>query len=274
MIKNFIKKIINFIVRNNGDEKIQSIYDLILYESFHQKTKKHLNPINQKAVLNGFSQNEEDSITLEIIKRIGLKKGYFVEFGVGNGLENNTIILLASNWNGAWFGAENLAFNILKSKKLLFRKSWITKENILDLYYSTKTDADVISLDLDGNDIYLIEKLLSNNIFPKLYIVEYNSKFPPNIDFKIDYDPSHKWQSDDYFGASLKSFNDLFLKYDYRLVCCNITGSNAFFVKNEFTNKFNDVPNEINDIYNEPFYFLRNMKMHPTSLKTITKLIE
>ena len=36
---------------------------------------------------------------------------------------------------------------------------------------------DVISLDLDGNDYHLTEELLLNKVNPKLFIVEYNSKF-------------------------------------------------------------------------------------------------
>lgn len=60
--------------------------------------------------MNGFSQFDEDSITLEILNRIGLHKGFFVEFGVGNGLENNSIVLLASDWEGAWFGGQEISF--------------------------------------------------------------------------------------------------------------------------------------------------------------------
>ena len=34
----------------------------------------------------GFSQTDEDGITLEIIKRMGIKKGIFAEFGAGDAL--------------------------------------------------------------------------------------------------------------------------------------------------------------------------------------------
>ena len=91
------------------------------------------------------------------------------------------------------------------SDKLNFKKEWISKANILGLYSSLGEKADLISLDLDRNDIYLVEELLSNKVSPKLFIVEYNAKFPPNVEFKIDYDTSHTWRGDDYFGASLKS---------------------------------------------------------------------
>jgi hypothetical protein len=68
-------------------------------------------------------------------------------------------------------------------------------------------------------------------ILAKLFIVEYNAKFPPPIEFQIDYDPRHTWAHDDYYGASLSSFDRLFSRFGYRLVCCNAhTGANAFFV--------------------------------------------
>ena len=40
-----------------------------------------------------YSQNEEDGIINEIFQRIGTTNKTFVEIGVGNGLENNTLHL-------------------------------------------------------------------------------------------------------------------------------------------------------------------------------------
>lgn len=256
-----------------GASSIERIYDLLLNKELLFKKENHLNPINKKARFYGFSQNDEDSITLDILKRLNLNNGYFVEFGVGNGLENNSIILLSLNWHGSWFGGEDLAFKISNNSKLNFKKIWITKDNILDLYLSLNKKADLISLDLDGNDFYLAEQLLLNEVCPDLFIVEYNGKFPPNVNFKIQYDPNHTWDGGDYFGASLLAFNELFIKFDYKLVCCNLTGANAFFVKNKFSNLFSDIPESLFDIYNEPFYFLRNRRMHPTSPKTLEFLV-
>lgn len=252
-------------------KKLESFYDLLLFTELSKKQQKINNPLCKAGFL-GFSQSDEDGITLEIIKRMGLQNGFFVEFGVGTGVENNTIILLALGWNGAWFGGENIAFDISNSVKLKYEKVWITKDNILKLYNSLAMDADVISIDLDGNDIYLVEELLLNGVNPKLFIVEYNAKFPPPIEFRIDYDEDHRWNADDYFGASLSSFNTVFSKNGYRLVCCNASGANAFFVHNSYESEFKDISNDINEIFSEPFYFLRSKKMHPTSLKTLEKL--
>lgn len=270
MIKNFARKVLNVISYSLGQKEL---YDLMLHKAFTEKQMSHPNPLN-KSKFYGFSQNDEDGITLEILNRMDIKDGFFVEFGVGDGLENNTLILLAAGWKGAWFGGEELAFSLINSSKLSFTKEWITRSNIVDLYMSLYSKADVVSLDLDGNDIYLVEELLNNAIKPKLFIVEYNGKFPPSIDFKIDYNDNHVWQGNDYFGASLASFNKLFVSHGYTLVCCNTSGANAFFIDNSFEDKFKDIPKDINELYCEPFYFTRNRKMHKTSPKTLEALIK
>ena len=270
MIKKYVKKVLSVVSNSIG---VKELYELMLHKEFRERQNLHCNPLN-KSKFFGFSQSEEDGITLEILNRISVNDGFFVEFGVGNGLENNTAILLAAGWKGAWYGGEKLAFSLEDSSKLTFTKVWIKRSNIVELYNRTSKNADVVSLDLDGNDIYLVEELLSNGIKPKLFIVEYNGKFPPSIDFKINYSDDHVWTSDDYFGASLASFNKLFVSHGYTLVCCNTSGANAFFVENSFMESFKDVPKDINELYCEPFYFLRKRKMNPTSPKTLELLVK
>jgi len=272
-MKILINKVVLIIRTILGTTIIKQIYYLMIHREFAFRKINHQNPINKNSFLNGFSENEEDSITIQILNRIGLKKGFFIEFGVGNGLENNTIILLAAGWNGTWFGGQKLAFDTSNSKKLTFKKVWITRENILKLYSSLNYEADLISLDVDGNDFYLAEDLLKNKIKPKVFIVEYNSKFPPEIDFKINYNPDHNWNRDDYYGASLKTFNTLFTNFGYRLVSCNLSGGNAFFVDRQFSKYFEDIPDDLSLLYNEPSYFLSNKNKHPTSIKTLTRII-
>ena len=53
--------------------------------------------------------------------------------GVGDGTENNTLILLSLGWKGFWVGGSDLAFETSSSKKLKFYKNWITVENILSI---------------------------------------------------------------------------------------------------------------------------------------------
>lgn len=260
--------------------QVVEIRDLTLAFHTYQLQYLHSNPLN-KFGQKCFSQTDEDGITLEILKRLKcIDKGFFAEYGVGNGTENNTLILKALGWKGFWIGGEDLAFEVKTvNPDFSYIKDWITQDNIVGLSnegmknIGEKNSPDVISIDLDGNDIYLVEKLLTMCFYPKLFIVEYNAKFPPPVKWKIDYNPTHIWQGDDYYGASLSSFVDLFEKHGYKLVCCNShTGCNAFFVRTEYTDAFSDVPKDINDIYVPPRYYLYNKFGHENSLKTVEKL--
>jgi len=251
--------------------------DLLVWNRLHKLKAESPNPLN-KFGQKCFSQNDEDGITMEIVRRLGIErgKGRFAEFGVGNGLENNTIILGALGYSGFWVGGEDLAIEVPKLKRLHYIKDWITLENIIrhartGLGLLGADSLDVISLDLDGNDIYFVENLLENGFTPKLFIVEYNGKFPPPGRFQIAYNPDHTWTGDDFYGAALANFNDLFEKYQYRLVCCSlISGANAFFVRDDFSHLFEDVPRDIRDLYSQPFY----RHFHPITAKVNPKTVE
>src|ERR1700730_90773 len=66
-----------------------------------------------------YSQNDEDGITFEILRRLGIARGVFAEFGVGNGVENNTLSLAAAGWSGIWIGGEGLAFDTNPGKSAM-----------------------------------------------------------------------------------------------------------------------------------------------------------
>jgi hypothetical protein len=238
-----------------------------------------------KNPLNGFgakyfSQTDEDGIALEIIKRLGIKTGTFAELGVGNGLENNTLILLSSGWRGFWIGGEDLAFNHkLNPKRFAFFKAWVTLENVAglmkqDLESIAISELDVVSIDLDGNDFYITGELLKAGILPKLFILEYNAKFPPPIEWTVKYDATHSWDATDYQGASLASLASLLSEFSYTLICCNAaTGANAFSVKNEYLLHFTDVPKSIDDIFVGCRYQLYQRWGHPPSPKTVERIL-
>jgi hypothetical protein len=227
-----------------------------------------------------FSQNDEDGILVEILRRIGSKTGNALELGVGNGLENNTLILLMLGWRVLWFGGEDLKISVPNNcANLRFEKTWIARENCAQIVSAglasmSIASADVICIDLDGNDIYIVEALLEAGHRPSVYVVEYNGKFPPPIKWRIAYDPSHSWDFSDYQGASLQDFVDIMSAAAYRLVCCNITGANAFFVRSDHLDKFRDVPSSVEDLFYPADYNWFFQRGHWTSPKTIERFLK
>jgi hypothetical protein len=140
----------------------------------------------------------------------------------------------------------------------------------------TSSDAvDLLGIDLDGNDIYFVSDLLALGLRPKIWIVEYNAKFPPPIQWSMEYDPRHVWRYDDYFGASLAAFDQLFTRHGYRLVCCNAhSGVNAFFVPEEYSDRFDDVPRDINALFYGACYYEYHGFGHRPSAKTIERMLD
>jgi hypothetical protein len=49
----------------------------------------------------------------------------------------------------------------------------------------------------------------------------------------MEQDEAHRWDSTDYFGASLKALEILLAERGYLLVGCNLLGTNTFFVRKD-----------------------------------------
>jgi hypothetical protein len=188
-----------------------------------------------------FSQSDEDGIINAIFGRIGLTNKTFVEFGVGDGLENNTVALLYEGWSGLWIeGSGDLCQKIsrdfasaIASGQLKLINSFVTPENINDLISREikVSEIDLLCIDIDGNDAHVFDRITCVN--PRVIVFEYNAKFGPSLNYCMAYDGNYRWGGTDRFGASLKYFEVLLRGKGYSCVGCNIVGTNAFFVRND-----------------------------------------
>jgi hypothetical protein len=111
-----------------------------------------------------------------------------------------------------------------------------------------------LSIDLDGNDYHFCSELLAAGLRPLIWVLEYNGRFSPETQWIMDYNAGHQWAHDDYFGASLRAFYELMAPAGYRLVACNVTGANAFFVRSELGSQFADLPDDWRSIQMSPEY--------------------
>jgi len=128
---------------------IANLTDLVVQINNELRRDRSRNPLNDYGY-KCFSQSDEDGITLEILRRIGgVDKGVFAEFGVGNGTENNTLILAAMGWRGFWVGGEKLAFDVRPPAQIGFAyiRDWVTRDNIVD---HTKAGMKAIGADCIG----------------------------------------------------------------------------------------------------------------------------
>ena len=224
-----------------------------------------------------FSQNDEDGILARIFQRIGCNgPGSFLELGVDANLECNSLALLYAGWKGTWVDAVNHNLN-KQNPKLQIIEEWVTVETLSSIISRTvsfnegSTELDFLSIDLDGNDLYVLRAILKK-LTAKVICLEYNPHYIPPARFSIDYDPVHNVEGD-FYGASLQLFVDE-LKGRYRLVATNLTGVNAFFVDIKYSQNFQDITDNVLSLYTPPRYYSTAFdRLHPISQKSIKKAL-
>ena len=232
-----------------------------------------------------FSQSDEDGIIQECLHIISNQvklSGTFIEIGCGNGLENNTHYLLIKGFSGCWFDANQKHISYIQnqlgkafSPRLMLKTEIVTLNNITTLLngscnFLDSHDIDVFSIDIDGNDGHILAKALET-IQPKLIITEYNAKFPPPLSVTMDYSENSQWAGDDYFGASLQYFVDVL--QHYTLVACNLSGVNAFFIRNDCLGS--RITYNINQLYQPArFWQAGHSEGHPASLKWLQQSLQ
>src|SRR3954454_4493931 len=105
-----------------------------------------------------FSQSGADGIVAEIFRRIGRTNSVFVEFGVGNGLENNTAEPLLQCWSGIWIESSKRNIRqirkelrpLIDGRKLTVLAQLVTKDNIVAHLKNCGLphDLDLVSIEL------------------------------------------------------------------------------------------------------------------------------
>jgi len=188
-----------------------------------------------------YSQNNEDGIISEIFRRIGVKNRTFVEFGVGNGLENNTRLLLEQGWSGRWVEgdakfAEDIRnqFNeVIQKGQLELIEAMISRLNASRLanVEQHNNELDFLSIDVDFLTSHIWREL--SHIKPRLVCIEYNAHYPASVAYEVPYDTDRAWIGDTQFGASLKQLELIGADLGYALVGCDLLGVNAFFVRSD-----------------------------------------
>ena len=66
-----------------------------------------------------------------------------------------------------------------------------------------------------------------------MIVIEYNSSCASGQELVQPREHSGGWDRTDYFGASIAALRRLGESKDYRLVHTDLTGTNAFFVRND-----------------------------------------
>jgi hypothetical protein len=225
-----------------------------------------------------YSQHHEDGMLAEIFRRIGCRSKYFVECGVGDGLENNTLALLMQDWKGVWIEGNPQYCDRIRqgmprtigSGQLILQQAFITSESIDNLIDAAHPpgEIDLLSIDIDGNDYHVWRRI--KRVEPRVIVMEYNPKFPPPIEYCMEYNAAHMWDYTDQCGASLSFLEREFRERGYSLVACDITGTNAIFVRSDETPGCFSGPFTAEFHYEPPRFELGSVPSgHPPSYRTV-----
>jgi len=116
-------------------------------------------------------------------------------------------------------------------RPLCLLKLWVDLDNVVGLHgeghaASGHQELVWISMDLDGNDIYIVEAMLKHGCVPSVHC-GIQRQFGPPIDFRIKYDPRKSGSCYDISVVALR-LRQVFSGAGYRLSCNTHSGSNAF----------------------------------------------
>ncbi|GMF12560.1 unnamed protein product [Phytophthora lilii] len=185
-----------------------------------------------------YSQNGEDGILNKIFRHIGTKHKAYVEFGTENGQECNTRLLREIHeWKGLLMDSR------YEDESINLYREYITRDNFMPLLAEkyqklVPRDLDLLSIDVDFNDFWLLSALDLELVAPRVILVEVNSHIPPNEARTVQYDDrvdgSGGWDGfSSYFGGSVAAFHRWGALHGYSLVYCESHGVNCFFVRND-----------------------------------------
>jgi hypothetical protein len=195
-----------------------------------------------------FSEFEEDGHLLYLLTLAGSASRTVVEISSQDGrVCMATNLLVHHRWRGFLFDGDPVfvregqrffgAHPATRSAPPVMRAEWFTRDNVNQVLTAAgvPSEVDVLSLDIDGNDLYLWSAM---KMRPRVLICEFNNAVPSDLALTIPY------QSDFSFAnlppdramfrsASLAAYVAVGRRKGYRLVGMNALGFNAIFLRDD-----------------------------------------
>jgi len=146
-----------------------------------------------------YSQNGEGIILEYILHHLGISKGSFVDIGSGDGFNlSNTRHLNNLGWKGLYLDR--------------ITGTDINAANIMSYFVQSP---DLVSIDIDGNDYFILDKILSHKS-PAVIIAEFNAMYTDSRTIK--YNPNHEWAGDSYYGFTFEAGKKLANTHEYNVI--------------------------------------------------------
>ena len=195
-----------------------------------------------------YSQFDEDGILLYIFSVIGTTNKRVVEICAGDGIQCMAANLIVNHgWEGLLFdGDKDLVEQGVKFYAShpatflhppIFKQAWLTRENVNGLISENgfRGEIDLLSLDIDGNDYYIMEAI--NVVNPRVIICETHNLIPSDAALTIPYREDFYYldgkQHQEFRSVSPLAMKKLLDTKNYRLVGSHRYGFNAIFMRKD-----------------------------------------
>lgn len=236
----------------------QEVYkEEYLHKPFGESvTVETINLINHRRVVR--SQSGEDGIIEYVFSKIEPRVKFYVEFGASDGewLSNTWHLRNNLGWTGLLMDSDLEAVNRTAG---LVKLENIDSTNINHLFekYSVPENLDFLSIDIDGDDIYVFDAL-DTKYRPILICAEYNPGLPNHLPLAIEEGMTDKWGTKrrnpldpyDYHGCNIHAWYQVGLRKNYKVL--TTSGVNVFLIANEHSDKFS-IPT-LNEISVHPYF--------------------
>jgi hypothetical protein len=185
-----------------------------------------------------WSQNEEDGIILALLEHAGIANRRFVEIGSGRSGGNAALLAFECGWSGLMIDIVPEAIASLRARfshnpGVVGVAAAVSAENVNQLLtdHGFTGEVDLLSIDIDSYDYWVLEALSA--VSPRVLVVEYNAGLGAERAVTIPKQAALEAIPKPYRGASLAALDKLARRKRYRLVVCDPTGTNAFFLRDD-----------------------------------------
>ena len=236
------KRIREFLRRALTVEPVNQKINIGLLTSHAMSARKHSMKDLWDAEFRVFSQFGEDGIVDLLLDELQISKPRIMEIGAGDFSECNSRFALHKRNCSAYLVdmREDLQRGLQESEirwkaSVAVEIAKIDEKNIKDIESRASKFLkyiDVISLDIDGIDFWIAQRINWSGI--KMAIVEYNPVFGAKLAVSVPKETFSSRFEHHYsglvYGASLLAWIEFFASKDMRFVGTNRAGNNAFFV--------------------------------------------
>jgi hypothetical protein len=225
---------------------------------------------------NVYSQRGDDGIIREIFRRLGVDRGFFIEFGAWDGIHlANTRLLFENGWGGMFIEGDAEKVKVLKERYratpdviclhgFVYPSPGAGRKTLDDFCdeHAIK-EIDFLSIDIDGLDLNIFESLRRR---PTVVAIEGGYAWHPQMTVRVP---------DEVAAQNLQQPLEVVVQAvkqkGYEPICLN---QNLYIVDSSMASKFEDIRHDAVSLWLDAYYDQsESFRSHLSTLRATHALI-